>query len=169
MMNRKVRVIGDPLLRRRAVAVTQFDHQLQKLATDMMETMINSDGIGLAAPQVGVSTRLIVTGVRDEDERLILKAYANPVIQATSGEVEFEEGCLSIPGIRENVIRPERITLSWQDLEGNSFKEDLDDLSARVIQHEVDHLDGVLFVDRITPAKRILLQGRLKKLAREGG
>ena len=165
-MDYDIRIIGDPVLRRKADTVTVFDAELKQLAQDMLETMVDGEGIGLAAPQVGVSKRLLVVGIPDEEDQLHFAAFVNPRIVEQRGTMVMEEGCLSIPGIREEVERPESIRLAWQDLDGEEHESWLHDLDARVLQHEMDHLDGVLFVDRISPARRTTLKGRLNELKR---
>ncbi len=166
-MDYDVRIIGDPVLRRKAETVTVFDEELKALAQDMLETMVDSDGVGLAAPQVGISKRLLVVGIPDEEDKLHFAAFVNPRILEQRGNVVMEEGCLSVPGIREDVERPESIRLSWQDLDGEQYEGWLTDLDARVLQHEMDHLEGVLFIDRISPARRTTLKSRLNDLKRQ--
>jgi peptide deformylase len=165
-----IRIIGDPVLRRRAEDVTEFGPALQDLAYEMYEQMIDADGIGLAAPQVGLSLRFLVIGLPagdedgDADSGLHLSAFANPRILDRAGSCTMEEGCLSIPEIREEVERAERILLHWQTVDGEEREQWFEGLEARVLQHEIDHLDGVLFVDRISPARRSTLKTRLARL-----
>jgi peptide deformylase len=163
---RGVRVIGDPVLRRKAQTVTEFGEGLKQFAIEMYEEMIDADGIGLAAPQIGVLKRFLVVGMPDDEtDMLTLSAYANPEVIDKAGSCTMEEGCLSIPGVREDVERPERILLRWQDLDGNTHEKWFDDLEARVIQHEMDHLEGVLFTDRISPTRKLALKRRLDQIA----
>ncbi|MDP2360830.1 MAG: peptide deformylase [bacterium] len=165
----EIRLIGDPVLRRRAQPVTEFGPPLRDLAEQMYEIMVDAVGIGLAAPQVGLSIRFLVVGVPvDEGEGLKLMAFANPRIVEQEGRCVMEEGCLSIPEIREEVERPERIRVHWQDLDGAGQEAWFEDLEARVILHEMDHLEGVLFVDRISPARRATLKRRLAQVGRRG-
>jgi len=169
----EIRLIGDPVLRKRAQAVTEFGPPLRELADHMYETMVDAVGVGLAAPQVGLSLRFLVVGIPQDDEEdggegLKLMAFANPRIVEQAGRCVREEGCLSIPEIREEVERPERIRLRWQDLDGVEREDWFEDLEARVIQHEMDHLEGVLFVDRISPARRATLKRRLEQVAQRG-
>jgi peptide deformylase len=143
---------------------------LRPLVADMFETMYDEPGIGLAAPQVGVSKRLVViAAVADDDEGKHVGAplaLVNPEILSSSPDLEpYEEGCLSVPGITENVIRPRAIRLRYTTLDGEQVERDAAGLLARVVQHEIDHLDGILFVDRLSLLKRQLLRKRLQRLA----
>ncbi len=153
-----IKIIGDPILRRKAEPITVFDEQLKSFVKDMFEVMYKEDGIGLAAPQIGRSVRLFVVDVSPLDENEQKKVYINPEIINNWGESTLEEGCLSVPGVREEVLRPERIEIKYQDESGKEYVEILDRWPSRVIQHEYDHLNGVLFVDRISPIKRKVLQ-----------
>lgn len=152
----KIRIVGDDVLRRVAKRVTRFDDGLKSMAGEMLDLMVHADGIGLAAPQVGVSKRLIVTDISRVNKEYGAMVFVNPVILEAKGEVKMEEGCLSIPGVREDVLRPEKILLKYQTLEGEDKTEKFDDLQARVIQHEIDHLDGVLFIDYLSTVKQKL-------------
>ena len=164
-----VRIIGDEVLRRRADDVEDFGEELRELADRMAELMYEHNGVGFAGPQLGVSKRITVIdrslGERVDD----LLVLVNPEIVETSGECSFEEGCLSVPGIYEELIRPERVVCRYHDLDGNECEIERDDFLARVIQHEVDHLVGVLFVDRLSTVKRQLLAKRLRTLSDELG
>lgn len=165
----KLRIIkyGNPILRMKARRVEKIDARIQKLADDMILTMKEDGGIGLAAPQVAESVALLVV-----DHSLIFEngqptAYINPQIQSVEGESLLEEGCLSIPDIRAEVKRPEKITLSYQTIDGVSHEQQFDGLLARVLQHEIDHLNSVLFVDRIGALKKQMLKKELKAIAEE--
>lgn len=163
-----IRKYGDQVLRKQAEPVEVFDDNLKSTVEEMFEVMFQADGIGLAAPQVNISRAFLVIGLpreNDEPKRLF---FANPEISETRGESAFEEGCLSIPGITEEVIRPECIHLTYQDIDGKKCTLQTDGLLARVLQHEIDHLKGILFVDRISPARKILLKNSLQKLAETG-
>lgn len=164
MTEEGIRIIGDPVLRRRAEDVVEFGPELQELAYQMYETMIDADGIGLAAPQIGLLKRFLVIGIPGEDDELALSAFANPRILESDGRCTMEEGCLSIPEIREDVERPERVRLNWRTVDGEEREQWFEGLEARVLQHEIDHLEGVLFVDRISPARRGTLKSRLARL-----
>jgi len=153
----KIRIIGDEILRQVAPEVTDFDENLAHLVEEMIETMHSADGIGLAAPQVGISRRLLVIDISPVDEKARPRVFINPVVMEASGECELEEGCLSIPDVRENVSRPERILLRYQTVSGEIESESFDGWMARVLQHEIDHLNGVLFVDYLSPVKKKLI------------
>jgi peptide deformylase len=166
---RRVLTYGDPILRRKAVPVEGDLQSLKSLVEDMFETMYAEPGIGLAAPQIGVSKRLVVIGsVADDDAGQNLGApvaMLNPEILSRSSDiVPFEEGCLSVPDITESVDRPRAIRLRYTTLEGEIVERDTAGLLARVVQHEIDHLDGILFVDRLSLLKRQLLKKRLQRL-----
>jgi peptide deformylase len=156
----KVRRYGDPVLRRRAAPVETVTSDVRRLVDDMVETMYDEVGIGLAAPQVGVSLRLMVVG---DEEGKGAQALVNPAITAQGGTVTAEEGCLSLPGIFAQVTRSEWVTLQAQDLEGRPIAITARGLRARVFQHEIDHLDGVLFIDRLEPVVRDRIKRRIKK------
>jgi peptide deformylase len=156
----KVRRYGDPVLRRRALPVQAVTPELRRLVEDMTDTMYDEAGIGLAAPQIGVSLRLLVVG--DEDNRGA-QALLNPVISEQGGSVTAEEGCLSLPGIFADVTRAQWVKLEAEDLEGHPVSITARGLRARVFQHEVDHLDGVLFIDRLDPVTRDRIKRRIKK------
>jgi peptide deformylase len=159
---------GQKVLRKRAAEVSEVTPELAKLADDMLETMYKSAGIGLAAPQVGKGIRLIVVDVAGEDEEKRPYFLFNPVVSVKKGACTAEEGCLSVPGVWADVERPETITVEALDKQGKKIVlKDIDGLLARCIQHEIDHLDGVLFVDKISPTDRTLNEGKLKKLSKE--
>ena len=153
----RIRIIGDDVLREKSQDVKVFDEDLQRLADDMIVVMHDDDGIGLAAPQVGISKRLLVTDISGIDSTFGPMVFVNPEIIDLKGEVTMEEGCLSIPGIREEITRPEEITLRYQSIDGEEKTEVFDDWLARVLQHEIDHLDGILFTDYLSPVKQKLL------------
>jgi peptide deformylase len=157
-----IRFLGDPVLRQRAEEVGEIDDDLRKLAAEMFETMYAEEGIGLAAPQVGVSTRLFVMDVREDGAEP--QAVVNPVIVEHSGSERGDEGCLSLPGLVGAVERPARIVMEGLDLDGKSLRIEASQLLARCIQHEIDHLDGILFIDRLSPIKRRMLLSKWKKL-----
>ena len=156
----KVRKYGDPFLRRRATPVREITPEIRRIVNDMIETMYDEVGIGLAAPQVGISLRLMVVG---DDKTGNARALVNPVIAEQGGEVTAEEGCLSLPGIFAPVTRAEWVKLEAQDLEGQPVSIRARGLAARVYQHEMDHLDGVLFIDRLDPMTRDRIKRRIKK------
>ena len=155
-----VRRYGDPVLRRRANPVGDVTPEIRRLVADMVDTMYDEVGIGLAAPQVGASIRLMVVG--DESNRGV-QALVNPIIAAQGGSVTAEEGCLSLPGVFAPVTRAEWVTLEAQDLEGKAIVITARGLRSRVFQHELDHLDGVLFIDRLEPVIRDRIKRKIKK------
>ena len=161
---------GDPVLRQKAKDIEKGT-DLKQLIKDMHETMQAASGIGLAAPQIGKPIRLLVvdgTALEDEDNMEdFKKAFINPVILEEQGDPwAFEEGCLSIPSIREKVSRKGEITIRYYDEDWNLLKEEYDGMKARIIQHEYDHIEGKLFVDYLTPLKKKLLKGKLTDISK---
>jgi len=153
----QVKYIGDPVLRKETEKITVFDDKFRVFIEEMSEVMYKEDGIGLAAPQIGISKKILVFDVAELVEGESLRVFINPEILDGYGESVVEEGCLSIPGVREEVTRPEVIKVQYQDETGASFTHEFDGWLARVIQHEYDHLNGVLFVDHLSPVKKQLL------------
>ncbi len=144
-----IRVFGDPVLRQPASPVEEIDDNLRRLAEDMLETMYMAPGVGLAAPQVGVQKRLFVYDVGEG-----ARAVVNPVLSGHRGEWEYVEGCLSVPDLHWPIVRPDEVHLRGWDLDGNELSVDGDELLGRLFQHEVDHLDGILLLERLDPAQR---------------
>ncbi len=164
-----IRKYGDPVLRQKASRVDAFDEELAQFVEDMIETMQAAEGIGLAAPQVGVSRALCVVDVGLIEEGKPPQVFINPEILEEFGEdVSMEEGCLSIPGVAEEVTRKEGIRLQYQDLQGNLHEMKCTGMLARVLQHEIDHLLGIFFTDRLGPMKRRLLAKKLRAIAEQG-
>lgn len=161
--NLKVLKFPNPRLRKVAEKVTKFDKSLKKLAHDMLELMYDENGIGLAATQVDKHIRLIVIDV--SDERNAPQYFVNPTFEILNTDLmhAFEEGCLSVPGFNEEITRPSNIILKWQDLDGVAHKEEPSGLLTVCIQHEIDHLDGKLMVDYISPIKRDRIKKKLLK------
>lgn len=163
---------GDPVLRKVAQNIKQDDSNLdlKKLVEDMFETMHASNGIGLAAPQIGLSLRLFVvdgSGTDDEEIKDFKQVFINAQILSEEGEKwTFEEGCLSIPSIRENVARQEKLVIRYLDMEWNWHEETYNGMQARVIQHEYDHIQGVLFIDHLTGLRKQLIKGRLNNITK---
>ena len=158
----------EPVLEQPGEPVTEFNDELRKLVADMFETMYASQGIGLAAPQVGVSKRLTVVDLsqgKDPAQKLVL---VNPEVILTEGRQYEEEGCLSFPEIREKVVRAAKVRIRAQDEKGKWFEMDGEELLSRCFQHEIDHLDGVLFIFRMSPLKRNLNLRKIRKLQAEG-
>jgi len=158
----KIYMLGQETLRTPANRIVKVDDSIRKLAKDMLITMYSAKGIGLAAPQVGVQKRILVIDLNFEDPESPPNVFINPEIISSSASVDtYEEGCLSIPGVYLNVVRPSSIKLSYRDEMGRPKKMNAEGLMARCIQHEIDHLNGVLFVDKVTD------QDELKKQLKE--
>jgi peptide deformylase len=157
----EVRLYGDPVLRRRAAPVREVTPEVERWLDDMAETMHAEVGIGLAATQVGIERRALVV----DEGRGVTRAYLNPVIVEAQGRQIGEEGCLSLPGIFADVERAERIVVEAMDRTGATFRREATDLLARVLQHEIDHLDGILFIDRLDKVTR----DRIKRLIKREG
>jgi peptide deformylase len=145
----EIRTIGDPVLRSRAEEITDIDGRLADLVDDMLATMYEAPGIGLAAPQVGVRKRLFVYDIGDGPRALV-----NPTISESDGEWVYDEGCLSVPGYSFEIVRPKVVHLTGYDLDGNEVSFEADELLARLFQHELDHLDGVLLLERLDDDQR---------------
>jgi peptide deformylase len=141
-----IRVVGDPVLRQRASEVSDIDGRLAKLADDMIATMYDAPGAGLAAPQVGVQKRLFVYDSHDDTGAHVI---VNPTISESRGEWAFEEGCLSVPGLSWDIVRPDEVHLTGWDLDGNELSIEADGYLGRIFQHELDHLDGILLLERL--------------------
>lgn len=175
-MIRPIIAYGDPVLRKKAVEIEADYPDLNLLLEDMFETMYNSQGVGLAAPQIGLSIRLFIIDTEpfvDEDEedveglRDFKRVIINPIIiEETGTEWKFEEGCLSIPGIREDVSRKPDIIVEYYNENFELIEEKLSGLAARVVQHEYDHIEGILFTDKINPLKKQLLKGKLNDITK---
>jgi peptide deformylase len=178
-----IRAYGDPVLKREAEEIDKDYPELQKFIADMFETMYNANGVGLAAPQVGVSIRVFIIDTtpfteRDEDEEPmdkeefdqlsgLKKVFINPIIVEEDGDKwPFSEGCLSIPGINEDVIRKRNLIVEYYDENFNLVEEAYTGKAARVIQHEYDHIDGILFTDRLNPLRKQILKKRLNEISR---
>jgi len=165
-----VTVFGDPILRKKAEPISSDFQDLKGFILNMFETMYNSDGVGLAAPQVGKAIRIFVidSTIDDEDELPgIKKAFINPEILEKSGdEWVMNEGCLSLPEIREDVLRPETVKIKYQDEEFNEHIETYSGFTSRVIQHEYDHLEGIMFVDYLNPLKKRILKSKLSAISK---
>ena len=154
----ELRINKDPILRRKAVEVRNFDFSLSSLTENMFETMYESKGIGLAAPQIGISQRLIVIDIEEIDAEFPPLALVNPTITESTGEELGEEGCLSLPDFRAIVRRFTEISINAQNIDGQAVHFSAQGLMARVLQHEIDHLDGILITDRLRPEDQELLE-----------
>jgi peptide deformylase len=163
-------VYGNPVLKKRAVDIVEGEIDVVQLAADMYETMEGAEGVGLAAPQIGKSIRMFVidaTKMEDEEVSDFKQIFINPVMVKQDGdEWAFEEGCLSIPEIREEVYRQERLTINFFDENWQPHEQTFEGLKARIIQHEYDHIEGVLFTDHLTPFKKRLLKGKLVNISK---
>ena len=163
-------VYGDPVLKKKAENIEKGDLDVKQLAEDMFETMESASGIGLAAPQIGKSVRMfVVDGSPLEEEGMenFRKVFINPeMIDETGEEWAFEEGCLSIPNIREDVSRKEKIRIKYLDEDWNEHEDEFDGMKARIIQHEYDHIEGVLFTDYLSPLKKRMLKGKLTNITK---
>lgn len=153
----------DERLRTPGEDVVQFDDELHALIEDMAETMYAAPGVGLAAPQIGVSKRLFIIDIADEDEPSDLQVFINPEFVEKQGELMFEEGCLSFPGVREEIKRFEWVKVRAQNAEGKTFEIETDGLLAIALQHENDHLEGKLMIDRLSALKKRLVHRAMKK------
>jgi peptide deformylase len=165
MAIRDIRIIGDPILTRKAEPVAAVDKEIVRLALDMVETVHAAPGLGLAAPQVGVEKRVVVVDLSVGENPADLHILVNPEIMEKEGEAVCEEGCLSVPDVREKVVRPYRVKVRGLDLEGRPVEVEGEDLLARALCHEIDHLDGILFVEKLSPLKRALIKKKFRKSA----
>lgn len=156
-----IRTVGDPVLRQRAQEITEITPSVKRLAANMLETMHLSEGVGLAAPQVGESVRLVVIQLPEEGSEPIFAV--NPEILEREGEQVGEEGCLSVPGVYAEVRRARSVLVRFLDLEGEEVVGRAEGLLARAFEHEIDHLDGVLFIDRLTPSQREELAAKIRE------
>ena len=152
-----IRVIGDEVLRDVAKEVTEFDDKLKNFANEMIDIMHDSEGIGLAAPQIGISIQLLVINISSLEKESEPRIFVNPEIIESWGEATRSEGCLSIPGVQEDITRPEEILLKYNDVSGEQLTEKFDGWMSRVLQHETDHLKGILFIDYLSPIKQKLV------------
>jgi peptide deformylase len=166
-MVREIVIWPDPVLKKASAPVPRVDEEIRQLLDDMAETMYAADGVGLAAPQVGVSKRVVVidTSPRQEGQKLL--HLVNPEILKTEGETVFTEGCLSVPGEAEEVERAAKVWVRANGRDGRIFEVEAEGLLAIALQHEIDHLDGTLFVDHLSSLKRELIRKRMKKLKSE--
>lgn len=171
-MIRPVYIYGTPVLRKIATDITPDYPNLKELIADMFETMYHSDGIGLAAPQIGISIRLFVIDASPLEEdypdmKVFKRVFINAHITERTGEsVLYNEGCLSLPGLREDVNRESTVVMRYMNENFEEIIERFDGLAARIIQHEYDHLDGILFPDRLSPLRRQILKGKLQGIAK---
>ncbi len=166
MAEQRIVLYGDPVLREKAAPVDDIDQEVKDLVSNMVDTLKMNHGLGLAAPQVGVLKRVFIVDLSSVDLNETVRVFINPEILTTSKEkVELEEGCLSFPGIYQSIVRPAGVRVRATGLDGQQFELGLGGLTARAVLHENDHLNGVLFIDHISPFARTLLRGKLKRLA----
>ncbi len=168
-MEREIRIYPDEVLKKEAQRVEEFNAELKELVEDMFDTMYKRGGVGLAANQVGVLKRVFILDLnsgkeRQGEEKLI---FVNPEIIHSEGEVVAEEGCLSLPGLWKKVKRAAKVVIRAQDLEGKEFQMEAEGLLARALQHELDHLNGIIFIDRLSPLQRRLALEKYKKLKKK--
>jgi peptide deformylase len=167
-MIRDIVKFGDPVLHRAAEPVKEIDDTIRTLLKDMVETMYAAPGIGLAANQIGVGLRVIVIDLTVGEDKRQLIQLVNPEFVSREGEQRHEEGCLSVPGFGGAPVRPARVTVKGLDPEGNERVYTATELLARAFCHEIDHIDGFVFVDRLSPLKRDLMRKKLRKKAKSG-
>lgn len=166
MAARQIVIYGDPVLREVTKPVEEIDQATKDLVSDLIDTLKKANGLGLAAPQVGVSKRVFVVDLSTVELDASMVVFINPEILEATGLIEMEEGCLSFPDIYQKIVRPSDVIVRATDLDGNRFEMTATGMAARAILHEYDHLDGKLFIDMISPMARAMLKGKLKKLAK---
>jgi peptide deformylase len=159
---------GNPVLEKRAENVTAFDQELEKLIEDMFESMYEAHGVGLAAPQIGIGRRIAVIDISFKEDPNAKLVLINPEIIHTEGKHTQSEGCLSIPDFRENVTRPNKVTVRAQDVKGNFYEKTGEELLARAFLHETDHLNGKLYISHLSALKRDLMKRKIKKMMKAG-
>ena len=168
MAVKKILLYPDPLLLMRSAKINIFDKNLVNLSKDLIDTMYDADGVGLAAPQIGINKRIFVMDCSSENEEKDCRVVINPEIEHASEELgSYKEGCLSIPGITEEISRPKVIKVSYQDVNGVLQRDTYDDLWSICFQHELDHLNGKLFIDHLRPMKKILVKNKMKKSSKK--
>ena len=168
MAVKKILLYPDPLLLMRSAKINIFDKNLVNLSKDLIDTMYNADGVGLAAPQIGINKRIFVMDCSSENEEKDCRVVINPEIEHASEELgSYKEGCLSIPGITEEISRPKVIKVLYQDVNGVLQRDTYDDLWSICFQHELDHLNGKLFIDHLRPMKKILVKNKMKKSSKK--
>ncbi|MEX0971182.1 MAG: peptide deformylase [Paracoccaceae bacterium] len=168
MSLRNILIHPDPRLKKRCAEIGTLDADIRKLADDMLQTMYDAPGIGLAAPQIGVLKRLFVMDVSAKDATGVPMVLINPEITWSSDELNtHEEGCLSIPEIFDEITRPAQVRMRYLDIDGKTHENEFDGLAATCVQHELDHLNGRLFIDFLSMARRGLITGKMKKLKRD--
>jgi len=162
---RPIVLYGDPVLREVSTPVEDINGDIKALVSDMIDTLHKAQGLGLAAVQIGVPKRIFLVDLSALDLARPLKVFINPEIINTDGEVEYEEGCLSFPGMYQHIVRPATVTVRATDVDGKQFEMTAEGMTARAILHEYDHLEGKLFIDYLSPLARTLLRGKLKRMS----
>lgn len=165
MAERPIVIYGDPVLREVSQPVEQINQEIKDLVSDLIDTLKKAKGLGLSAVQIGVLKRIFIVDLSAVDITAKLRVFINPEILEKDGESEYEEGCLSFPGMYQKIVRPSKVKVRALDLEGKPFELEATGLAARAIQHEYDHLEGKLFIDYLSPLTRTMLRGRLRKLS----
>jgi len=163
---REIVIYGDPVLREVSKPVKEVDREVKDLVSDMIDTLNKAKGLGLAAVQIGVTKRVFIVDLSAVDITESLRIFINPEIIATEGEIDYEEGCLSFPGIYQKIKRAEKVTVRALNIEGRPFEMTLSGIAARAVLHEFDHLEAKLFIDYLSPMTKTMLKGRLKKLSK---
>lgn len=166
MAEQPIVIYGDPVLREVSEEITEINQEVKDLVSDMTDTLKKAQGLGLSAVQIGILKRVFIIDLSAVDITESLKVFINPEIVETSGEVEFEEGCLSFPGLYQKITRTAYVKVKATGLDGKPFEMEMEGLAARAVLHEYDHLEGILFIDHLSPVNRALIKGRLKKLAK---
>ena len=168
MAVKKILLYPNPLLLETSIRIDKFDENVISLSRDLIDTMYDADGVGLAAPQIGINKRIFVIDCSRENEEKDCRIVINPEIEHESEELSpYKEGCLSIPGITEEVLRPKVVKVIYQDITGVVQRNTFDDLWSTCFQHELDHLNGKLFIDHLRPMKKILVKNKIKKTAKK--
>ena len=168
MAIKKIFLYPSPVLLRTSARIDKFDESLVSLSKDLIDTMYNADGVGLAAPQIGINKRIFVMDCSREDEEKDCRIVINPQIEHESEEFgSYKEGCLSIPGITEEISRPKVIEVVYQGIDGVLQRNTFDELWSTCFQHELDHLNGKLFIDHLRPMKKILVKNKMKKSSKK--
>lgn len=160
----KIRKYSDPILRKKSIPIIKIDNKIKKLIKDMFQTLYYANGVGLAASQVGELLRIIIIDTSSKEKKSTNLVLINPEILKKQGEIVFEEGCLSIPGISEEIKRAKKIVISAYNENLEKIKIEAEELISIVIQHEIDHLNGILFIDRVPLSRKKILQAKLKKM-----
>lgn len=164
MVEKEIVIYGNPVLREVSKPVDEINQEVKDLVSAMSATLKKAKGLGLSAVQIGVLKRVFIVDLSAVDINETLRVFINPEILVTDGEIEFEEGCLSFPGIYQKIVRPEKVKVRAADLDGRIFEMEATGLIGRAVLHEFDHLEGKLFIDYFSPMAKSLIKGKLRKL-----